>query len=166
MKLNKSNHTSDRLAVTGSLAYGGTLVLTNLSGSLATGDSFQFFSATAGYSGAFANVSPSRPGYPGFGLAWNLNNLAVNGTISIVGAPVPASPKITGVSLSGTTLMISGTNGVANEPFVLLESTNLAAGPVGWVSVSTNTFDGSGKFDVSIDTTQGDTQEFFTLLMQ
>ncbi|HEX3720929.1 MAG TPA: autotransporter-associated beta strand repeat-containing protein [Verrucomicrobiae bacterium] len=166
MKLNKSNHTSDRLAVSGSLAYGGTLVLTNLSGSLATGDSFQLFSAPAGYSGAFANVSPSRPGYPGFGLAWNLNNLAVNGTISIVGAPVPASPKITGVSLSGTTLMISGTNGVANEPFVLLESTNLAAGPTGWVPVSTNTFDGSGKFDVSIATTEDDTQEFFTLLMQ
>ncbi len=166
MKLNKGVHTNDQLSVSGSLVYGGTLALTNLSDSLAAGDSFALFSAVGGYSGTFASISPSRPGYPGFGLAWNTNNLATNGTLSIVTAPIPAPPSITGVSLSGATLSIQGTNGVANEPFVLLESANVAVGLTNWVPVATNAFDGSGNFNVSVGVTNITPQEFFRLSVQ
>lgn len=124
------------------------------------------FSAAGGYSGAFASVSPSRPGYPGFGLSWNTNNLAVNGTLSIVTAPIPPSPSITAVSLSGTTLTISGTNGLANEPFVLLASTNVAAALTNWVPVLTNAFGGNGNFNVSVGVANNTPQEFFTLWVQ
>jgi hypothetical protein len=166
MKLNKGGQTNDQLSVSGSVVYGGTLALTNLSGSLANGDSFTLFNAAGGYSGAFASISPSRPGYPGFGLAWDTSNLAVNGTLSIVTAPIPPSPRITGISLSGTTLTIQGTNGVANEPFVVLGSTNVAAALTNWLPVSTNAFDGSGNFSVSVGVTNGIPQEFFRLWVQ
>jgi autotransporter-associated beta strand protein len=162
MKLNKAGATNDQLSVSGSLVYGGTLALTNLSGSLAPGDSFTLFPAAAGYSGTFASINPSRPGYPGFGLAWNTNNLAVNGTLSIVAASIPPSPKITSSSLSGTTLLIHGSNGLANEPFVLLASTNVAATLPNWMPVLSNSFDGSGNFSVSIGVTNA-AQEFFVI---
>jgi autotransporter-associated beta strand protein len=165
MKLKKSSHANDQLAVSGSLAYGGTLVLTNLSGSLVVGDSFTLFSAAGGYSGTFAGLIPSRPGFPAFGLAWNTNNLAVNGTLSIVAASVPPSPKITSVSLSGGMLSILGTNGVPNEPFVLLGSTNLAVPLSSWTPVQTNAFNGSGNFSISVAVTNGP-DEFFTLFVQ
>jgi hypothetical protein len=164
MKINKGGLANDELSVTGSLVYGGALVLTNLSGSLAAGDTFTLFNATGGYSGAFASVGP-RPNYPAFGLAWNTNNLALNGSISVVAATVPPPPRITGVSLSGITLMIQGSNGIPNESFVLLESTNLAVPLPVWVPVLTNTFDGSGDFSLSVATTNSP-QEFFTLQMQ
>lgn len=164
MKLNKGGLTNDQLSVTGSLFYGGALVLTNLSGSLAVGDTFTLFNAAGGYSGSFASVGP-RPNYPAFGLAWNTNNLALNGSISVIATTVPPPPNITGVSLSGTTLLIHGTNGIPNEPFVLLESTNLAAPLSGWVPVMTNAFDGSGDFSLSVATTNSP-QEFFALQMQ
>ncbi|HEX3717752.1 MAG TPA: autotransporter-associated beta strand repeat-containing protein [Verrucomicrobiae bacterium] len=164
MKLNKGGLANDELSVTGSLVYGGALVLTNLSGSLAAGDTFTLFNAPGGYSGAFASVGP-RPNYPAFGLSWNTNNLALNGSISVVAATVPPSPRITGVSLSGTTLLIQGSNGIPNESFVLLESTNVAMPLPGWVPVLTNTFDGSGDFSLSVATTNSP-QEFFTLQMQ
>jgi autotransporter-associated beta strand protein len=164
MKLDQGNLTNDQLAVSGSLQYGGILTLTNLSGSLANGESFVLFNAGGGYSGTFAGINPSRPGYPNFGLAWNTNNLAVNGTLSVMTAPVPPPPNITGVSLSGTTLRISGTNGVPTGPFALLETSNLA--PANWVPVLTNAFDGSGNFNVSISLTNGALQQFYKLMLQ
>ncbi len=47
MEINKSSLTNDQLLVSGSLNYGGTLVVTNLGGTLAGGDSFQLFHAGA-----------------------------------------------------------------------------------------------------------------------
>ncbi|HEY3862417.1 MAG TPA: autotransporter-associated beta strand repeat-containing protein [Verrucomicrobiae bacterium] len=165
MKLNGDSLTSDLLYSSGSLNYGGTLVLTTLSGSLAAGDSFTLFNAVDGYSGAFSSIVPSRPGFPAFGLAWNTNNLAINGTLSIVPASVPPSPKISGVSVSGTTLSIHGTNGAANEPFVLLQSASLALPLADWTPVLTNSFDASGNFNVSIGVTN-QPSEFFTVEVQ
>ena len=68
MKLNGASN--DGLSAGGTLTYGGTLTLTNISAPLAAGNSFTLFSA-AGYSGSFATISPATPGA---GLAWNTNN--------------------------------------------------------------------------------------------
>jgi autotransporter-associated beta strand protein len=165
MKLNKGSLTNDQLSVSGVLVYGGTLTVTNLSGSLSPGDSFKLFNAPGGYTGAFSSVSPSRPGYPGFGLAWNTNNLSVNGSLAIVAATVPHPPKIIGVSLSGTTLSIQGSNGVPNEAFTVLETTNLLTPLNGWVPIQTNAFDSSGNFNLSLGTTNAP-QQFYSILMQ
>jgi autotransporter-associated beta strand protein len=149
MKLDKGHSTSDQLAVSGSLVYGGTLALSNLSGSLAVGDTFTLFPGASGYSGAFAAISPATPGS---GLSWNTSKLAVNGTLSIaVGAAAP--PGFSTLTLSGTTLSIHGTNGPANQSFVLLGTTNLVTPVQNWTPLLTNAFDGSGNFNVSISAT-------------
>ena len=84
MKLNGASN--DGLSAGGTLTYGGTLTLTNISAPLAAGNSFTLFGA-AGYSGSFAAITPATPGA---GLAWNTNNLTVNGTISVVSTAAPA----------------------------------------------------------------------------
>ncbi|WP_264487239.1 beta strand repeat-containing protein [Luteolibacter arcticus] len=65
------------------LAYGGSLVVTNTgSSALLAGDTFQLFSATT-YTGTLGSITlPSLSP----GLVWETGNLAVNGTIR-VGAP-------------------------------------------------------------------------------
>jgi hypothetical protein len=75
-------------------------------------------------------------------LTWT-NTLAVNGTITagVVSGPA-AQPYITSVSLSGTSLVISGTNGTAGLQFVVLSSTNLMLPLSQWTPIVTNTFTG------------------------
>ncbi len=160
MKLNKAGSTNDRLVVQqGNLVLGGSLVLTNLAGTLAAGDSFTLFSAPGGISGSFASITPA---WPGPGLLWNTNNLAINGTISMVAAP-PATPaRITSVSVSGGTLSMQGNNGVANGPYMVLGTTNVALPKADWVPVASGSFDGSGNFNISVSTTNAPA-EFFTI---
>ena len=165
MKLNKGGLTNDELIVSGSLVYGGTLALTNMSGNLAAGDSFKLFSVGGGASGAFATITPPRPGFPAFGLAWDTNNLTTNGTLAIISASVPPPPVISAVTKSGATLTISGTNGLAYEPFIVLAATNLALPLASWMPVATNAFDGSGHFSVALTITTTP-QLFFTLSVQ
>ena len=74
-------HTNNAVKITGALAEGGALNVTNISATpLAGGDAFVLFNA-ASYGGAFANmVLPALPA----GLAWNTNALKTNGTLSVV----------------------------------------------------------------------------------
>ncbi len=79
--------THDAVAVTGAFTAAGSLVITNLGDALVAGDSFALFNK-APTSGAFANVTlPALPA----GLTWQ-NNLAVNGTVSVLGANPPGEP--------------------------------------------------------------------------
>lgn len=80
MELTKSPNASDRLRVLGTLACGGNLIVTNISGSaLASGDNFQLFDAQL-ISGSFGNLTlPALTG----SLYWNTNSLYVTGEISV-----------------------------------------------------------------------------------
>ncbi len=85
MHINKALQTNDQLQTAGVLTYGGTLIVTNLGGTLASGDSFKLFNASS-YSGNFtALILP-----PLVGLGWNTNGLA-NGVLSVG----PTAPQIT-----------------------------------------------------------------------
>jgi len=142
------------------ITYGGTLVVTNFSGAVTNGQSFQLFVATNGIynAGTFSSVTlPSATG-----LTWT-NNLTVNGTITagVVTGP-PAQPQITSVSLSGTSLVISGTNGTAGLQFEVLTSTNVALALTNWTSIATNTF-GSGNFSVTNTVNPSVPQNFYIL---
>ncbi len=150
MKLNKTTLTSDQVSASGGIVYGGTLALSNLSGTLTNGDSFTLFSAGGGLGGTFASITPSTPGA---GLAWNTNNLAVNGTLAVMTGVAPTSPKITGITLSGTTLSIHGTNGTPNASFLVLASTNITATLASWAPVYTNAYDTNGNFNISFTVT-------------
>ena len=160
MKLNGANN--DVLSVGGTLTYGGTLTLTNISAPLAAGNSFTLFSA-AGYSGSFAAIAPATPGA---GLAWNTNNLTVNGTISVVSTAAPV-PHITRIGLTGTTLTIQGTNGTSNGQYVLLQSTNVALPLNQWTPALTNSFDTNGNFNLSTNIVNpSNPREFYILKTQ
>lgn len=141
MELNKSLATNDVVQVAGTLNYGGTLVLTNLAGTLAAGDNFKLFNAAA-YSGAFTNISPA---IPGINLAWNTNNLN-SGILSVVASPT-ASPKISAINLNGTNFIFTGSNGVPNWPYYVLTSTNVALPLTNWTILMSNTFNAGGYFE-------------------
>jgi PKD repeat protein len=95
MEIDKASGVSDRVQGVTTLAYGGTLTVTNLAGTLAAGDSFILFSATA-YSGSFDTLDlPALPP----GLRWDTSLLAVNGSIQVVNsAPTVATPAAASVA--------------------------------------------------------------------
>jgi autotransporter-associated beta strand protein len=161
MELNHSLATNDVLRSTGSIVYGGVLVLTNVSGALTSGDSFRLFDAS-GYSGSFTNIVPA---IPGVGLAWNTNTLASNGTLTIVSAATP-QPQISGLSLTASGLVISGSNGVAGWPYLVLSATNLTVPAGNWQVNATNTFDSSGNFIFTNPIDPLAPQEFYLLRLR
>lgn len=164
MEINKTTITNDMLVATNAtsstITYSGTLNVPIVSGSATLGDVFKLFSAT-NYVGAFSAVTPS----PGAGLAWNTNNLNVDGTLSVVVGPAgpTTNANITSVTLSGTNLLIHGTNNnVPNSSFrfVVLTSTNLSTPLSNWTPVLTNTFNANGTFDYTNPIVPGTARQF------
>ncbi len=82
----------DQLALTsGTLNYGGTLVVSNAGAALVGGEVFTNFSA-ASYSGAFAStILPTNSA----GLNWHLGRLTTDGTIRVNRAPVANTDNAT-----------------------------------------------------------------------
>ena len=77
---------ADKLAGTGAVAFGGTLVVTASGDALAAGDAFTLF-AMGSCSGAFSSLDlPVLPS----GLSWDVSTLATDGRISIKGVQVIA----------------------------------------------------------------------------
>lgn len=129
MELNQTLATNDGAQVTGKLTCGGTLVVTNLAGTLARGNSYKLFAAT-NIAGGFNNVVlPALTA----GLTWS-NRLTLDGTILVVAA----SPiHLTEVFTSSKALQFNWTN--SNVTFHLQSQTNpLKAG------LDTNWFDYPG----------------------
>ena len=87
IKLNGSG-VNDQIQAGGSMNYGGTLNLVNISGSaLANSNSFQVFqSGTSSYNGSFASIVPAN--HRGTGLAWDLSQLG-SGIISVKALTAP-----------------------------------------------------------------------------
>jgi autotransporter-associated beta strand protein len=142
MKLDKTDATNDILSVDGTLTYGGTLNVTNVSGTLAAGDSFTLFNA-ANSSGSFSITNlPALNA----GLAWT-NNGSGNWSVVSVAAPV-SYLAITSFSLAGTNLMFGGTNQGAGTYYVLT-STNVALPLTNWTAIATNVLNGSGTFTLT-----------------
>jgi autotransporter-associated beta strand protein len=102
-EINKTAATSDQIVGVNTLTYGGTLLVSNLSGTLAAGDAFPLFSATS-YTGAFATISPATPGT---GLAWNTSTLIMDGTLRVMSGVATNSTNITATVVGGNTLKIA-----------------------------------------------------------
>jgi autotransporter-associated beta strand protein len=109
LHINKAAQTNDQLQTAGALTYGGTLIVTNLSGTPASGDTFQLFNA-ASYSGNFTGLILP----PLAGLAWNTNSLT-NGVLSVV----PAAPQVT----SDLPLQVTQVSGQSYTYFVRVNAT-------------------------------------------
>ena len=142
MEIDKGNAVSDQIAGLTSVTYGGSLIVSNLSGTLAAGDIFKLFNA-ASYSGAFSSISPSSPGA---GLIWMTNTLVVDGTLRV--QPVTTSPTvIKSELLSGSMFLFSGSNGPPNGGYAVLSSTNVAAHLTNWSVAAFGAFDAAGAFN-------------------
>jgi autotransporter-associated beta strand protein len=129
--VNKTLATSSQVAGLTGATYGGTLVVSNLSGTLVSGDSFQVFPATT-FSGNFSSISPA----PGSGLSWKFN--PTNGILSVVTGGIPTTP-------TNITFSVSGGNMTLNWPqsytgWILQAQTNsLAVGiSTNWVNVASS----------------------------
>jgi len=153
---NGSTLTNDQIQVNAPLQYRGTLTVTNIgTTALASEDTFKLFSATS-YSGAFATITlpPLAPG-----LHWK-NRLLVDGTIVVDGSPIP---KFSGITWSGTNLIVTGTNGLPNAPYDVLTSTNVAWPLTNWFSLLTNQFNASGAFSFTNPIAPGEPQRYFQI---
>jgi autotransporter-associated beta strand protein len=134
-----------------------TLVVTNLGPQ--NGATFQLFSSAVN----FASVTlPTLTGTN----AW-VNNLSVNGSITLLAPPLVTGPttnaQITGASLSGTNLIVVGTNNnVPNTSFhyVVLTSTNISTPLSNWTPVVTNPFNGNGTFNYTNPIVPGIPRQF------
>jgi len=158
LDVDKANFTNDVVSAA-SLSYGGTLQLTEISGSpYGAGNTFKLFSA-ASYQGTFAAISPATPGA---GLKWNTNNLAVNGTLKVESVGPLTQPNIVSFGYSGTDVTLVGT-GPANGTYVALTSTNVGLPVSGWTMIATGYFDGSGNFNLTTPVSSDEAKRFFLL---
>jgi len=119
---------------------GGTLQLTNLAGSLASGMSFRLFYTTNCH-GAYTAITPPTPGV---GLKWNTNQLNADGTLRIFSASTPP-PMIVSADRSDTNLLMLATGGISYDPCYVLTSTNL----IDWEFLATNVFDAAGTVTIT-----------------
>jgi hypothetical protein len=158
MELNKSALTSDQILGLTNVTYGGTLVISNLAGTLAPNDSFKLFDSLA-YSGSFTALSPTNP--PGVGIRWNTNTLALDGTLRVL-STTPSQPGISSVANSGGSLIIAGTNGSPWGSYAVLSTNNVAVPRTNWPVIATGIFDGSGHFNYT-NAIQPSGQRFFLL---
>jgi hypothetical protein len=138
MELNLVDDLHDSIVGVDELRYGGTLQVTNRIGTLVAGDRFPLFGANV-YIGSFDNLilPPLDPG-----LAWT-NKLQVDGSIEVI---VASQPGFAGISLSGTNLVFSGTNGTPGASYAVLTATNVALPASNWLSLVTNQFGANGEF--------------------
>jgi autotransporter-associated beta strand protein len=89
-EISKASATNDQLQVSGPLVYGGSLVVSNLAGTLTGGERFQLFSATSASGGFSALI-----GTPGTNLAWQFN--ATNGVLAVYSTvPTNLTASVTG----------------------------------------------------------------------
>ena len=80
VELNAVTRTNDLVRGLTTVSYGGTLILSNLAGTITASNAFKLFSANS-YVGAFTALTPA---IPGAGLAWNTNTLRTDGTLRVV----------------------------------------------------------------------------------
>ncbi len=131
-----------------SLAYSGTLNVTNAGGTLQLGDRFVLFPAT-GFSG-----TPSEFNLPvlGVGLGWNTSKLAVDGSISVVDvAPpqitVPANMSVLAAGANGA--VVNFTTSATDTVSGPCATTNIPASgsvfPLGTTTVTVTATDAAGN---------------------
>jgi parallel beta-helix repeat protein len=79
---------------------------------------------------------------------------------------VQRQPWISAISASGSGFVFSGSNGVANWPYLVLNSTNLGLPAGSWTIIATNAFDSNGNFIFTNPIDAGAPQLFYLLRVQ
>lgn len=138
MEISKAPFTNDFIRVTGTFSRGGSLVVTNVSGDLAPGDTFTLYSAGTLAGGFAVTTLPAlNPG-----LAWDTTGLSA-GVISVVATALPA---FTNMVAAADVFTLGGT-GAASQSYTLEATTNLAP-PILWLPVTNTLADTNGVFEL------------------
>ncbi|EEF63380.1 Ig-like domain-containing protein [Pedosphaera parvula] len=159
MKISKSatTLTHDLAAVSGTLTYGGSLVVTNIgTNALAVGDSFKLFNAGIFFSSFTSSNLPALA----TNLTWDSSRLGTDGTITVVALPVPPA-FISFGTLNGGSFGLGGA-GVAGQAYILLSASNLVQ-PIWWKPLATNTADTSGVFNFTDTQATNFSQRFYRI---
>ena len=148
--------TQDQVTLAGltTVNYGGTLVISNLSGSPVLERSFQLVSA-AGAQGNFNSLVPQLTG----GLRWRFD--PASGVLAVVSTA--SIPRIASATNSGANLVLQIVNGAPGQTSYLLAATDLNLPLANWTRVATNVVDVGGRFSVSTTLNPGITCQFFTV---
>lgn len=132
----------------GALTFNGNALTINTASQLGAG----VYTLIQTSSGTINGAPASSATFTGAGIVPYATSAIVSvsggNVILTIVAPLN-SPQITGISISGTALTITATNGNANGNYVLLESTNLSLPLSNWTVIGTNTFDGSGNINLT-----------------
>lgn len=136
IEVNAATSVHDRLQGMTNVSYGGTLVVSNLAGTPALGQSFPILSA-ASSSGNFTALTPQLAG----GLRWKFDPAA--GVLSVVSSA--SQPVITHVVMDSGQVILLVTNGPPGGTSHLLGTTNLALSMTNWTRLATNVLDASGS---------------------
>jgi hypothetical protein len=155
MEISKAAGTNDVLKAI-SISLGGTLNVTNLAGTLTSGDSFKLFSASLSGSISIGSLPPLWPG-----LSWNTSALNASGTISVTGTRLP--PQITSEAVSGGNIILTGSGGVVGATYYVLATNSVTAPLSSWPRIATNVFDASGNFAANIPIDPNTPNRFFTI---
>jgi hypothetical protein len=101
------------------------------------------------------------------GFSGNLINNTAQRRIDLVVAPnAKVTPRVNALNLSGTNLVVGGTNGFPNGQFYVLTSTNVASPLDQWRLLSTNPFDVNGSFNFTSPVNPDSLQLFYLLQLQ
>jgi len=76
---------------------------------------------------------------------------------------VPASAQITGFSISGGNLFISGSNGVPDGTYSLMVSANINLPLASWSRIAINSFDSNGNFNFNMPINPAQPQQFYVI---
>ncbi len=144
----------DLVNVTGDLTFGGTLNITNLSG-FGVG-AYTLFTYGGGLSLGHLTFGAKPAGYN-----YSINTEAA-GQIKLIVAPT-TPPNFGKLTVSGTNLLFSGTNGIPLGKYYLLSSTNITLPLASWACVATNLFDTNGGFNFTNGINQNAPQTFYRL---
>ncbi|HSY20428.1 MAG TPA: hypothetical protein VK815_18935, partial [Candidatus Acidoferrales bacterium] len=163
LAVNGGSHATNIVATTVSASGTITLQIGSLTG-MATNVAYPLISYVG--SDPYGNLSPAPlpAGYTG-----TLVDSTGSNFVSLVLTVVPPPPQpahITGISVSGTTLNISATNGVHGGQYVLLGTTNLIKPLSQWTPILTNNFNGSGNLSLSTNIINSATPQQFYILSQ
>lgn len=142
-----------------------TVVKVNNTGSaLAVGNYKLISKATSGNTGSVAGSVPSTVTVTGGGIgAGTAASLQITSGELYLAVSSTAPPKFSAISLSGTTLSLSATNGSAGANVTLLQSTNLAIPLSQWITNRVLTLDGSGNINTNLTGVATNSQTYYIL---
>ena len=133
LEVNLTTKTNDSVFGLSSVAYGGTLVITNVGAQAFTnGTILKLFTATNYVAGPVA----IQPVIPAPGLVWDASQLAVDGTLRVV-SPVPTS--ISGAMTLPSGAMSFNISGGIGEAYSVRASTNAALAVTNWTILQSGT---------------------------